>query len=123
MKVEGSAMMKFWREEYQRSDRRAAGTAMSIAVHAALITLAVIATNPPEGFVQGLYSLANKVIYIAPPAKLPPTEGSTEQLKFGRGYDHNWVLNRTGDGLQLAARVDEPVSGRTLEVSTTEPGV
>ena len=50
-------------------------------------------------------------------------DASTEQLKFGRGYDHNWVLNRTGDGLQLAARVVEPVSGRTLEVSTTEPGV
>ena len=39
------------------------------------------------------------------------------------GYDHNWVLNRTGDGLQLAARVVEPKSGRTLEVLTTEPGV
>jgi aldose 1-epimerase len=47
----------------------------------------------------------------------------TEQIKFGRGYDHNWVLNRKGDGLQLAARVVEPASGRTLEVSTTEPGV
>ena len=50
-------------------------------------------------------------------------DASNEQITFGRGYDHNWVLNRTGDGLQLAARVVEPVSGRTLEVSTTEPGV
>ena len=50
-------------------------------------------------------------------------DSGTEQIKFGRGYDHNWVLNRTGDGLQLAARVVEPASGRTLEVSTTEPGV
>ena len=50
-------------------------------------------------------------------------DAGTEQIKFGRGYDHNWVLNRTGDGLQLAARVVEPVSGRTLDVSTTEPGV
>ena len=33
------------------------------------------------------------------------------------------MLNRTGDGLQLAARVVEPKSGRTLEVQTTEPGV
>ena len=50
-------------------------------------------------------------------------DAGTEQIKFGRGYDHNWVLNRKGDGLQLAARVVEPASGRTLEVSTTEPGV
>jgi aldose 1-epimerase len=45
------------------------------------------------------------------------------QIANGQGYDHNFVLNRTGDGLQLAARVVEPSSGRTLEVSTTEPGV
>ena len=45
------------------------------------------------------------------------------QLKNGQGYDHNWVINRTGPGLQLAARVVEPKSGRTLEVSTTEPGI
>ena len=45
------------------------------------------------------------------------------QLKNGLGYDHNWVLNRSGDGLQLAARVVEPTSGRTLEITTTEPGL
>ncbi len=47
-----------------------------------------------------------------------------EQLRFGRGYDHNWVLDRrSGSGLAHAARVVEPMSGRTLDVSTTEPGV
>jgi aldose 1-epimerase len=46
-----------------------------------------------------------------------------EQLVFGHGYDHNWVINRKGDGLTLAARVHEPTSGRVLEVFTTEPGV
>jgi len=45
------------------------------------------------------------------------------QLQLGPGYDHNWVLNRTGAGLQLAARVVEPTSGRTLEIRTTEPGI
>lgn len=45
------------------------------------------------------------------------------QLKAGKGYDHNWVLNRRGEGLQLAAVVTEPVSGRTLEITTTEPGI
>jgi aldose 1-epimerase len=46
-----------------------------------------------------------------------------EQLRFGQGYDLNWVLNRAGAGLSLAARVEEPQSGRVLEVYTTEPGV
>ena len=45
------------------------------------------------------------------------------QLKNGKGYDHNWVLNRTGSGLQHAVRVVEPKSGRTLDIATTEPGV
>ena len=46
-----------------------------------------------------------------------------EQLRFGRGYDHNWVLNGKGDGLSLAASVVEPTTGRVMEVWTTEPGV
>jgi aldose 1-epimerase len=46
-----------------------------------------------------------------------------EQLRRGRGYDHNWVLNKTGTGMSLAAVVTEPKSGRSLEVRTTQPGV
>jgi aldose 1-epimerase len=46
-----------------------------------------------------------------------------EQLKFGQGYDHNWVLNKKGKELTLAARAYEPNSGRVLEIYTTEPGV
>lgn len=46
-----------------------------------------------------------------------------EQLVFGKGYDHNWVINTTESGLNFAAKVVEPVSGRTLEVFTNEPGV
>jgi aldose 1-epimerase len=45
-----------------------------------------------------------------------------EQLAFGGGYDHNWVLG--GDGsLHLAASVFDQVSGRGMEIFTTEPGV
>jgi aldose 1-epimerase len=47
------------------------------------------------------------------------------QLVGGKGYDHNYVINRA-DGtaaLELAARVVEPLSGRVLEVHTTEPGM
>ncbi len=46
-----------------------------------------------------------------------------EQIVFGRGYDHNWVLDGESDSLRLAARVYEPVSGRLMEIATTEPGI
>lgn len=47
-----------------------------------------------------------------------------KQLRSGSGYDHNFVLNRpTPDGLHLAARVSEPLSGRVLELFTRAPGV
>lgn len=50
------------------------------------------------------------------------------QLGFGRGYDHNWLLDRLGDRLgdeplQPAARLEDPVSGRAMEVLTTEPAI
>jgi aldose 1-epimerase len=45
------------------------------------------------------------------------------QLEFGGGYDHNFVLNRSGDSLAHAAHVYEPTSGRTLDVFTSEPGL
>jgi aldose 1-epimerase len=46
------------------------------------------------------------------------------QIVIGRGYDHNFVLDRGGDkGLVLAARATDPTSGRVLEVFTTEPGM
>lgn len=50
-------------------------------------------------------------------------DDDNEQLRYGTGFDHNWVLNRAAGGLQFAARVTEPLSGRVLEVSTTEPGL
>ena len=46
-----------------------------------------------------------------------------QQIKYGGGYDHNWVLNNQDGDLELAAIVVEPESGRKLEVFTTEPGV
>jgi aldose 1-epimerase len=56
-----------------------------------------------------------------------------QQLLFGQGYDHNWALDRTDDGaregsdsedaLEEAAVLHDPCSGRTLTVSTTEPGM
>ncbi|MEQ2007636.1 MAG: aldose epimerase family protein [Limisphaerales bacterium] len=46
-----------------------------------------------------------------------------EQMKFGGGYDHNWVLDNQTGSLALAAAVHEPTTGRTMEVLTTEPGL
>lgn len=47
-----------------------------------------------------------------------------EQLKFGRGYDHNWVLNKAKPGtMTTAAVLTDPTTGRMLEVKTTEPGL
>jgi aldose 1-epimerase len=49
---------------------------------------------------------------------------SEPQMLIGRGYDHNYVLRKSRAGaLELAARISDPASGRTLELSTTEPGV
>ncbi|WP_145203074.1 aldose epimerase family protein [Sphingobium sp. B2] len=51
-------------------------------------------------------------------------DGRDPQIVFGRGYDHNWALDK---GLtktpELAARLEDPASGRVVEVLTTEPGV
>ena len=46
-----------------------------------------------------------------------------EQLARANGYDHTFVLNGAGAGLHVAAEAVDPASGRTLTVSTTEPGV
>jgi aldose 1-epimerase len=45
------------------------------------------------------------------------------QIERGRGYDHNFVLNGQAGTLSPAVRARDPLSGRTLEISTTEPGV
>jgi len=52
-------------------------------------------------------------------------DGNDEQLKFGRGYDHNWVLDAKAKDSkpELAAIARDPKSGRVLEVLTTEPGL
>jgi aldose 1-epimerase len=78
---------------------------------------------------------------LIPTGELPPVEGTPfdfrsfhaigerirgnhEQLVFGRGYDHNWVLNPpSGRGLNLAAKLVDPSSGRVLSVLTEEPGI
>jgi aldose 1-epimerase len=51
-------------------------------------------------------------------------DGRDPQIVAGRGYDHNWALDKgVTKTPELAARLEDPVSGRVLEVLTTEPGV
>lgn len=52
-------------------------------------------------------------------------QSDDQQIKFGKGYDHNWVLNKKPGESEptLAARVSDPDSGRVMEVWTTEPGL
>jgi aldose 1-epimerase len=51
-------------------------------------------------------------------------DGQDEQLRFGRGYDHNWVVTRTKPkAMQLMARVEDPLSGRVMEVLSDQPGI
>src|SRR5487761_2231417 len=59
--------------------------------------------------------------------RTPATVGSRvnasdEQIKFGGGLDHNWVINHPMGKLGLDARVTEPATGRVMEVWSTEPG-
>jgi aldose 1-epimerase len=64
--------------------------------------------------------------FRAPKPIGPGQRSSHEQIVLGRGYDHNFVLNRDDmedTSMMLAARVYEPDSGRFLEVWTTEPGI
>lgn len=50
-------------------------------------------------------------------------EANFEQLKFGGGYDHNWVLNKHQELIPKIASVYEPTSGRFMEVWTDQPGI
>lgn len=50
-------------------------------------------------------------------------DADDEQIVFGKGYDHNFVLNHKPGEMGLVARVYEPKTGRQMEVFTTEPGV
>jgi aldose 1-epimerase len=81
--------------------------------------------------------------WLIPTGELAPVEGTpfdfrsptaigaridsdNAQLRYAQGYDHNFVLRRQGSGagrLMHAARLVDPKSGRTLDVSTTEPGI
>ena len=61
--------------------------------------------------------------FTSPTAIGARIDADDEQIAFGLGYDHNWVLSDTTSQMRLAARVVEPTSGRVMEVLTEEPGI
>jgi TonB family protein len=106
-------MMRLWREEYSRPQRRGPSTAMSVVVHVVLITLAVIATKAPEGLVS-LFDLVNRVYYVAPPHRTVPTTESVEQLKYE-------AASPVGDGSGFA-RSQTPTDVSTPRLISFKPG-
>jgi aldose 1-epimerase len=67
---------------------------------------------------------------LIPTGEISPVDGTPLDFRApiaigarGTGYDQNFVLDRRGGSLELAARVTEPTTGRILEVLTTEPGI
>ncbi|HPR31569.1 MAG TPA: aldose epimerase family protein [Prolixibacteraceae bacterium] len=46
-----------------------------------------------------------------------------DQLNYGGGYDHNWVLNKNGETVERAAKVESPVTGIVMDVLTDQPGI
>ncbi|HYQ58658.1 MAG TPA: aldose epimerase family protein [Draconibacterium sp.] len=60
--------------------------------------------------------------FTTPTAIGDRVDAEDQQIEYGNGYDHNWVLN-TDNVNDLAAKVVDPVSGRTMEIYTNEPGI
>jgi aldose 1-epimerase len=62
--------------------------------------------------------------FLQPTAIGKHIHADNEQLKYGKGYDHNWVIDHQhANSLDLAAEIYDPESGRQLELFTTEPGI
>jgi len=57
------------------------------------------------------------------PVGLRVRDGADAQLRYGRGYDHNFVLDGAAGILRLAARIEDPATGRIMEILTTAPGL
>ena len=81
----------------------------------------VDATSIPAGEIASLDG--TPLDFRTPTAIGDRIEDDHEQIGFGAGYDHNYVLNREDEGLALAATLYDAHSGRAMDVLTEEPGV
>jgi aldose 1-epimerase len=78
-------------------------------------------TNVPTG---EILSVKGTLMDFTVPRKIGADIDKDDiQLKYGAGYDHNWVLNHRTGTLGLAAVAHDPISGRVMEIYTSQPGV
>lgn len=104
-------------------DGAAAGTSRQLLTIPAAAYTPVDAALIPTGRLQGV---AGSVFDFRRPRLIAEglRDGRDPQIVIGRGYDHNWALDKgQTPEPQLAARLEDPVSGRVLEVLSTEPGL
>src|SRR5690606_579524 len=84
-------------------------------------------TDTDEGLIPNgkIKPVADTPLDFTPPRAIGERIDNTDftPLKYGQGYDHNFVVNGSPGTLRLAARVVEPKSGRVMECLTTEPGI
>ena len=87
-------------------------------------SIAEVANNEmiPTGIYRSI--VGTPMDFKAPRLVSKDVDADYDQLKYGGGYDHAWILNKSAKGeLSFAASAYEPESGRFMEVFTTEPSV
>jgi len=101
---------------------RASGDALNsiVQIHAQQFT-PVDSTRIPSGVLRPV--AGTPFDFRMPTAIGARIEADDEQLRFGQGYDHNWIIDKPPGALGVMARVVEPETGRVLEVSSTEPAM
>ena len=78
-------------------------------------------TSIPTGELRSVGG--NPFDFVTPHAIGERINQNDQQLQFGNGYDHNWIVNGSPGRMRIAAEVYEPTSGRLMQVWTTEPGI
>lgn len=99
------------------------GTALDhvLQVHASRFT-PVDAQLIPTGELQSVAGTA--LDFRQPtPVGLRVRDGTDPQIRYGRGYDHNFVLDGSNGRMRTAARIVDPSTGRVMEITTTAPGL
>ena len=126
-----------WRVDYEATTDRATVVNLShhdyfnLAGHGSaldhLLTLPASRYNPVDASLipTGIADVEGTPFDFRAPTPIRARVGDTHaQLAIAGGYDHNWILDDTAIGtLRLAARLEDPISGRAMTLHTTEPAL